>query len=123
MRLLDTKTLELREFHAPPKHYAILSHTWGAEEVTYQHVLAGTEPRRRGWKKLEGACRVAANDGWDLLWMDTCCIDKTNNVELSEAINSMYKWYQASSICYAYLEDVEVVNGEPVSSFHPLLHN
>ena len=33
-------------------------------------------------------------------------IDKTNYTELSESINSMYKWYRQSRICYAYLEDV-----------------
>ena len=116
MRLLDTKTLELRDFHAPPEHYAILSHTWGAEEVTYQHLIAGTGPQRQGWKKLKSACALAAKDDWSLLWMDTCCIDKTDSVDLSEAINSMYRWYQSSSICYAYLEDVELVDGVPISS-------
>ena len=118
MRLLNTKTHELQEFHALPEHYAILSHTWGTEEVTYQHLLAGTGRKRQGWKKLEGACALAAKDGWELLWMDTCCIDKTDSVDLSEAINSMYRWYQASSVCYAYLEDVELVDGSPVSTWN-----
>jgi hypothetical protein len=27
------------------------------------------------------------------MWVDTCCIDKRNAVELSEAINSMFRWY------------------------------
>jgi len=38
--------------------------------------------------------------------IDTCCIDKKSSAELSEAINSMYKWYEKSEKCYAYLEDV-----------------
>jgi len=38
--------------------------------------------------------------------MDTCCIDKSNAVELSEAINSMFQWYAKAKICYAYLWDV-----------------
>ena len=37
---------------------------------------------------------------------DLCCIDKTSSAELSEAINSMYRWYQESGVCYAYLADV-----------------
>jgi len=41
------------------------------------------------------------------LWIDTCCIDKSSSAELSEAINSMYRWYEESNVCYAYLEDVE----------------
>jgi hypothetical protein len=39
-------------------------------------------------------------------WIDTCCIDKTSSAELSEAINSMFKWYGDAEICYAYLSDV-----------------
>jgi len=35
-----------------------------------------------------------------------CCIDKRSNAELSEAINTMYKWYQNAQVCYVYLVDV-----------------
>ena len=38
--------------------------------------------------------------------MDTCCIDKSNNTELTEAINSMFRWYQDAARCYTYLADV-----------------
>jgi hypothetical protein len=37
----------------------------------------------------------------------SCCIDKTSSAELSEAINSMFRWYRAATICYAYLSDVD----------------
>lgn len=36
-----------------------------------------------------------------------CCIDKTSTAELSEAINSMYRWYQKAQVCYVYLADVD----------------
>jgi hypothetical protein len=36
----------------------------------------------------------------------SCCIDKTSSAELSEAINSMFRWYSRSKVCYAYLTDV-----------------
>lgn len=42
------------------------------------------------------------------MWIDTCCIDKSSSAELSEAINSMYRWYESSQECYAYLEDVSI---------------
>ena len=38
--------------------------------------------------------------------MDTCCIDKSNNTELAEAINSMFRWYRNAAKCYVYLSDV-----------------
>ncbi|RTE82513.1 hypothetical protein BHE90_002953 [Fusarium euwallaceae] len=51
-------------------------------------------------------CSVARMNGFEYVWVDTCCIDKTSSAELSEAINSMYRWYQEATMCYAYLEDV-----------------
>jgi hypothetical protein len=41
------------------------------------------------------------------VWIDTCCIDKRSSAELSEAIDSMYRWYEAVKECYAYLCNVE----------------
>jgi hypothetical protein len=32
--------------------------------------------------KFEGCCKQAKKDGLKYIWMDTCCIDKTNSVEL-----------------------------------------
>jgi hypothetical protein len=50
--------------------------------------------------------RQAAHDGHEYIWIYTCCIDKSSSAELSEAINSMYAWYQKAEICYAVLDDV-----------------
>jgi hypothetical protein len=36
----------------------------------------------------------------------SCCIDKTSSAELSEAINSMFRWYKNAAVCYVYLSDV-----------------
>jgi hypothetical protein len=38
--------------------------------------------------------------------VDACCIDKTSSAELTEAINSMYSWYERAEVCYAYFADV-----------------
>lgn len=62
-----------------------------------------------GWSKIKGCCEQAANDGWRYVWVDSCCIDKTSSSELSEAINSMYQWYEKSQMCYVYLSDVTAV--------------
>jgi len=108
MRLLSTKTFKLREFSQNRiPNYAILSHRWGEEEVTFQDLESQTFLDLKGHKKLVGCCKTAAEDGYDWVWIDTCCIDKKSSAELSEAINSMYSWYAKSSVCYAYLEDLE----------------
>jgi hypothetical protein len=110
MRLINVETFKLEEFFSevvPP--YAILSHTWGddEEEVTFRDIGRGNiEKAGNRPIKFEGCCKQAKKDGLKYVWIDTCCIDKTNSVELSEAINSMFQWYRKASICYAYLSDV-----------------
>ncbi|KAE9362978.1 HET-domain-containing protein [Stipitochalara longipes BDJ] len=101
--------MKLEEFfgsQVPP--YAILSHTWGKEEVTFQDITSSAHPPtyKAGFAKIEGCCTKAAQDGYEYVWIDTCCIDKSSSAELSEAINSMYKWYAEADICYAYLSDI-----------------
>lgn len=113
MRLLRTDTingdLELVTFDASTPPYAILSHTWITDqEILYQHIQSKDPSIRKlaAYKKVVGCCWAARHDGYDYVWIDTCCIDKSSSAELSEAINSMYKWYRMAEKCYAYLADV-----------------
>jgi hypothetical protein len=93
--------------HPPP--YAILSHTWTeGQEVTYNEVVTGGGKKKTGYDKLRFCAEQAAIDGYQYFWIDTCCIDKADPVELSTAINSMYRWYQRAAKCYVYLSDVSV---------------
>lgn len=109
MRLLDTDKLEvvlIREDVIPP--YAILSHTWGNDEVlqNMQSLSVKDAPRSvPSLKRVIDAAKLAASDGYRWIWIDTCCIDKTSSAELSEAINSMYRWYESAGVCYVYLQD------------------
>ncbi|KAI0095561.1 heterokaryon incompatibility protein-domain-containing protein [Nemania sp. FL0031] len=130
MRLLKTDKLcrlELVEvIESTTPAYAILSHTWGDEEVTFQELQSLSHRRwsrailksasmikaKKGFVKILNAAALAAKNGYQYIWIDTCCIDKTSSAELSEAINSMYRWYKQAWICYAYLEDVEYAGGD-----------
>lgn len=87
-------------------NYAILSHRWFEEEVTFQDMSRSDIEQMRGYAKLSSACDRALSFGFGYLWMDTCCIDKTSSSELSESINSMYAWYKAAMLCIVYLNDV-----------------
>ena len=148
MRLLNVISRRLEDFfNKPVPEYAILSHTWGENEIVYQdfqqndHLLrllrevqflslsltqlsqkpALSQSRIRNettldslkphstpsrYVKIDGCCAQAIKDGCPYVWIDTICIDKSNSAELSEAINSMYKWYANASVCYVYLSDV-----------------
>jgi len=88
--------------------YAILLHTWGqnGDEVTYQDLLNNTAREKKGYDKLVFCGKQASLDNLQHFWIDTCCINKQSSAELSEAINSMFRWYQKASRCYVYLSDV-----------------
>jgi len=106
MRLIWTKNFSQTDFNADQvPRYAILSHRWQQDELTFQDVEAGSFFKKKGFQKIKEACRIAERSGCNWLWIDTCCIDKRNAVELNEAINAMYKWYQQADICIAYLFD------------------
>jgi hypothetical protein len=88
--------------------YAILSHTWGqdAEEVTFRDMNDGKGKSKTGYDKIRFCAEQARRDGLQYIWVDTCCIDKSDNTELNESINSMFRWYQDATRCYVYLSDV-----------------
>jgi hypothetical protein len=97
MWLLNVDDRRLYQFYGdkiPP--YAILSHTWGEEEVTfadvnilhraedalwsqYQHTEAKIVEVKKagGLDKLRKTCSRAKADGYQFAWVDTCCIDKS----------------------------------------------
>jgi hypothetical protein len=107
MWLIDTRRLKLKYITNPEDYkYAILSHTWGDDEVTFEEIknlsVAG---RKTGYEKIRRTCERASKQGLSWAWVDTCCIDKSSSAELSESINSMFQWYRLAAVCYAWLED------------------
>ena len=83
--------------------YTILSHRWNRQEVDYNEIVELVKVdeeerseicRRDGYRKILQSCEQAKQDQYEWLWVDTCFIDKRSSAELSEAINSMYRWYE-----------------------------
>ena len=123
MRLINVRTQKLEDFTGrptpkyailshtwSPQKYAIQSHTWVTEEITFSEMQSQQPDKNKaGWKKIELSCDQARVDRYGYVWCDTCCIDKSSSAELSESINSMFRWYQEAEICYAFLEDVQDV--------------
>ena len=115
MRLLrcsDTGDFGLPEAFANDKDippYAILSHTWeDGQEVTFKDLVDGTGKDKTGYNKIRLCAQQAKCDNLQYFWLDTCCIDKSNPVELQKAINSMFRWYKKAKKCYVYLQDVSI---------------
>jgi Heterokaryon incompatibility protein (HET) len=109
MRLLHFNNdgeYSLKQFFDDIPPHAILSHTWGPEEVTFKDMKKGNGTSKSGFDKIRFCGEQAKRDGLQYFWVDTCCIDKSNAVELQEAINLMFRWYRDATKCYVYLADV-----------------
>ncbi|KAF7185311.1 Vegetative incompatibility protein HET-E-1 [Pseudocercospora fuligena] len=113
MRLLNVHTLDFGEFHhedIPP--YIIASHRWGLDELDYKDLRKRRRTNSFGYTKVLKLCEIVRSSHTEVnwLWIDTVCIDKRNSTEVSETINSMFKWYQRAECCLAYLSDVQSPN-------------
>ncbi|KAI2617895.1 HET-domain-containing protein [Hypoxylon sp. NC1633] len=107
MWLINCRTLKFQEFVQNVPAYAILSHTWGEDEVSFSEMRDrdSTSRKDRRFDKIDATCRVALEYGLKYAWVDTCCIDKSSSAELSEAINSMFAWYKGAATCFVFLSD------------------
>jgi hypothetical protein len=109
LRIIGSRNFSLATFYKddiPP--YAILSHTWGldGDEVSYEDLRHGSNiSSKPGFEKLNFCIGQAQRDGLQYCWVDTCCINKQSDQELTEAINSMFRWYQRAAKCYVFLTD------------------
>ena len=129
MRLLEI--LPSGDFRLTPKlhdnkipQYAVLSHTWGDEsqEVTFEDMMGGSGLDKVGDEKIKFCGDQAARDGLQYFWVDSCCINKSSDSELSESLNSMFRWYQRATKCYVYLSDIstqkrKLGDGEPQNTW------
>jgi hypothetical protein len=112
MRLINTSTYVIEKFDDPSNapSYAILSHTWGDDELELKD-LRGPDAVQRAQQdtKVHGACILAQKQMPKLshAWIDTICIDQSSSSDKSEAINAMYRYYREAKICFTILSDVD----------------
>ena len=134
MRLIDTRSFEIRQLDELKRlekdgEYAIVSHRWNDKDEDVFEKLEILHRKERDTRqdkqaeqvkklletsndesisKIRFACREARRDNIPYVWIDTCCIDKRDLRELSQAINSMFRWYKEARVCYTYLSDVRI---------------
>ncbi|THV01252.1 HET-domain-containing protein [Dendrothele bispora CBS 962.96] len=108
--MINTSSLELEDFEdgVSIPHYAILSHTWGAEEIGYHEFDRLISKKKESLQKIVGACMRARSDGLRYLWIDTCCINQEDQTDVHRNVKNMYSYYRNSRICYAYLVDTDM---------------
>jgi len=118
LKAIDQGGFSLHDFHDSLPPYAILSHTWEAndQEVKLEDIRHRSGLHKTGYKKIEFCAQQARKDGLDYFWVDSCCINQDSSAELTEAINSMFRWYQDAVKCYVYMADVSATEIPTASS-------
>ena len=118
MRFLDTSTGRLHTIDKPSaRSYAILSHIWSDEDIkTYASVRDRDGNISHLSQKIRDFCAVAREHKFQLAWMDSCCIDKNNAAEVSEAVVSRFNWYANAGACFVYLPEIDIEANSPPES-------
>ncbi|KAG2745551.1 hypothetical protein P692DRAFT_201076993 [Suillus brevipes Sb2] len=99
----------LRTIAAEHFRWVMLSHRWESKEPRLHDIQDNgvyTLDPVGTVVKLQTFCKTARDAGYRWAWVDTCCIDQNNNVELQESVNSMFVWYRHSTLTIVYLADV-----------------
>ena len=115
MRLLNVYTLEFGEYSEDVPKYAIASHRWKAGiEATIKDVRNKRNTDKDGYGKVDGFAKYVRENMCDVewLWIDTCCVNQDSSQEVTEAVNSMFRWYSNAEVCFAYLADVSDAKNE-----------
>ncbi|KAG1726863.1 uncharacterized protein EDB91DRAFT_1350428 [Suillus paluster] len=109
MKHPDIRMERITEVVATYFRCVMLSHRWEGTEpllhdikdkVVYEMTGAGS------LVKLQSFCKIARKAEYHWAWVDSCCIDQHNNVEVQKSLNSMFGWYHDSALTAVYLSDV-----------------
>ncbi|KAG1726890.1 uncharacterized protein EDB91DRAFT_1339583, partial [Suillus paluster] len=110
MKRADLRAERIEEAVATYFSCVMLSHRWEGKEPLlhdvkdkdiYELQAAG------GLVKLKSFCDIVrSKTNYQWAWVDSCCIDQTNNVELQTSLDSMFAWYHDSALTIVYLSDV-----------------
>jgi heterokaryon incompatibility protein (HET) len=90
----------------PTPSYRTHGHTTNKEEVTYDDLETGSGQHKAGYSKIDFCKKQASIDKLAYFWIDICCINRKSEPELSEAVNSMFRFYRNALCCYVFLPDV-----------------
>ena len=115
MRLLNVRTLKFSEYFYDIPKYIIASHRWKAgTEATIKDIGKKRDTDKDGYRKVNDFAKyVREHIGHvEWLWIDTCCVDQSSSQEVTEAVNSMFRWYSQAEACLAYLADVKDASEE-----------
>ncbi|KAL8821179.1 MAG: hypothetical protein Q9223_000741 [Gallowayella weberi] len=92
------------------------------DEVSFKDVQdLKTASKKRSFAKIEKSCELARSNDLDYMWVDTGCINKESSAELTEAINSMFRWYKSADVCYTFLSDIDISASDEATIEHQMV--
>ncbi|KAK2742724.1 het and ankyrin domain protein [Colletotrichum kahawae] len=109
MRLLHCLQQKIYHFTYPPSvQYAIFSHTWSSphDDEWLSYTPAGQRSHSTKQDIIRRVCNLALSHNLQYVWIDEACIDKSSSADVSETINSLPKYFQRATICFAFLVDL-----------------
>ena len=89
--------------------YATFSHKWEDNEPLFEKVIKVVVHDLEEFPthaKLQMFCKIVREAGFNWAWSDTCCINKGDHFIFQEALVSMFKWYEGSSLTIIFLRGV-----------------
>ncbi|KAG2081427.1 hypothetical protein BD769DRAFT_1784146 [Suillus cothurnatus] len=109
----DIRTERIKEVVTLYFRCVMLSHMWQGKEPLLHDIKDKVVYELNpvdGIVKLQSFCKTARDTGYRWAWIDTCCIDQSNNAELQKSLNSMFIWYRHSALTIVYLVDVPALS-------------
>ncbi|KAG2363718.1 hypothetical protein BDR07DRAFT_1403379, partial [Suillus spraguei] len=106
---IDLRKERIKDVVATYFRCVTLSHRWEGKEPLLHDIKDKVVDELEavgGITKLQSFCKTARAAGYRWGWIDSCCIDQANNVELQKSLNSMFTWYRTSALTMVYLSDV-----------------
>jgi hypothetical protein len=78
----------------------------------FEDVQTGQRTDTSGFKKVQGFAKFIRENltSIDWMWIGIRCVNQASDREVSEAVNSMFRWYSEAKLCLAYIRDVEDAN-------------
>ncbi|KAK1676828.1 hypothetical protein BDP55DRAFT_508244, partial [Colletotrichum godetiae] len=108
MKLVHCTTGEIDDHSFPPKvKYAILSHVYSTPGHDEWDAYDSGDLQDISRKTvIDNACLLARRNGLKYIWIDSLCINKESFDEVSDTINSLWRYFEGASICLVYLFDL-----------------
>lgn len=115
MKLLSAISRTLQSVEFPPQFpYATLSDPYSAPGHDGLHPFDSAALQGMSQQAIiDKACHLALHKGLNHIWIESVCVNRDSRADVSEAINSGWKYFQSAALCLVYLPDLPCRTSQP----------